>query len=95
MNLPMIVNAAAAGGPRPDATPRAERVRVRLWLPTTVIFALLAPFALALSPLLLLAPTGHRLGPHTALAVGAVLFSLSGTQIEVEAPDAIVRIHLL
>ena len=89
----------AVAPPRITVLPREETearpVRVRLWLPTTVFFALLAPFALALSPLLLLAPTRYRLGPHTALAVGAVLFSLSGTHIEVEAPDALVRIHLL
>lgn len=95
MNPPLITASPGTIPHAPAESARAGRVHVRLWLPTTVIFALLAPFALALSPLLLLAPTGYRLGPHTALAVGAVLFSLSGTHIEVEAPDAVVRIHLL
>lgn len=74
--------------------PRAGRTRVNLWLPSTILFALLAPFALALSPLLLLAPTRYRLGPHTVLALGAVLFALHGTRIDVDTPEARVRIHL-
>lgn len=79
-----------------DPPAKAEGpVRVSLWLPTTILFALLAPFALVFSPFLLLAPPRYRLGPHTVFAVGAVLFSLSGTHIEVEAPDCRVRIHLL
>jgi hypothetical protein len=74
--------------------PAPSRAHVSLWVPTTVIFALLAPFALALSPFLLLAPPRYRLGPHTVLAFGAVLFALSGTHVDVDTPDARVRIQL-
>jgi hypothetical protein len=40
---------------RRDAAP-AGPTRISLWLPTTAIFSLLAPFALLLLPLLYLAP---------------------------------------
>ncbi|CAN5315832.1 hypothetical protein BH11PSE2_BH11PSE2_00500 [soil metagenome] len=88
------------GAPR---RPRAERVhaikaeakKIRLWLPlpVSVLWALLAPFALLLSPLLYLAPRGYRLnGPEAAWRIGAVLFALSGTRIEIRSRDADILI---
>ena len=74
--------------------PAPSRTYISLWLPTTVIFAFLAPFALALSPFLLLAPPRYRLGPHSVLAFGAVLFALSGTHVDVDTPDARIRLQL-
>ncbi|MGZ3315519.1 MAG: hypothetical protein ACXU8Q_15225, partial [Caulobacteraceae bacterium] len=71
---------------RPQA-PGHRRVVVRLWLPLTLIFLLLAPFALLLSPLLYWAPRGYRERPFaTVLGVGALLLSLGGTVVEVDTP---------
>ncbi|HET6971274.1 MAG TPA: hypothetical protein VFH92_09115 [Phenylobacterium sp.] len=73
----------------------ARPVRVSLWLPTTALFALLAPFALILLPFLYLAP--RRILPDPAgvlVGVGRLLLSLSGTHVEVDTPDAHVRLRL-
>ena len=79
----------------PDA-PRRGPARVRLWLPLTPLFLILAPFALLLSLLGYLVPPRLRPDPvQTALAVGAVLLSLGGTQVLVDCADAKVRIHIL
>lgn len=70
-------------------------VRVGLWLPTTLIFLLLAPFALLLIPFLYLTP--RRIVPAPArsvVAIGALLLSLGGTEVDVDAADARVRIRL-
>lgn len=85
-----------------------KRTVVRLWLPLTPLWILLAPFALLLAPLLLLAPqlmpdrAGARavraslaVRPYrTAFALGAVLIALSGTVVDVDTPDALVRIRI-
>jgi hypothetical protein len=75
---------------------RPTRVtRVSLWLPTTAIFALLAPFALVLLPFLYLAPRRILPDPAAALVgVGRLLLSLGGTHVEVDTPDARVRLRL-
>lgn len=102
---PIIVRPQdVTSAPRPRRpTARRERARLRreergslrvsLWIPATMIFALLAPFALVLSPVLLFA-SRYRLGPHTVFMLGAVLLALSGTEIEVDAPDCRIRIYL-
>ncbi|MBW8816303.1 MAG: hypothetical protein JF588_23030 [Caulobacterales bacterium] len=75
---------------RPD-----RRVRVGLWLPTTVLFALLAPFALMLLPLLYLVPRRFLPDPAGALfGLGRLLLSLSGMRVEVDTPAAYVRLRL-
>lgn len=72
------------------------RTRVRLWLPLTPLFWVLAPFAILLAPLILLAPPLWRMNPYfTAYAVGRVLLALGGTDIDVDTPDARVRIKIL
>ncbi len=85
-----------------------KRVVVRLWLPLTPLWLILAPFALLLAPLVLLAPRlipnrpGARavraamaVRPYqTAFAVGGALMALSGTLVEVDTPDALVRIRI-
>ncbi|MEO8114227.1 MAG: hypothetical protein ABI655_07605 [Phenylobacterium sp.] len=71
------------------------RTVVRLWLPTTALFLLLAPFALLASPLFY--PFAWRFGVNptaAALALGRLLLSLGGTSIDVDTPDALVRIKL-
>ena len=77
--------------------PLAERRRTRiaLWLPTTALFLLLAPFALLTLPFLYLAPREVLPRPAaTLIGVGAVLLSLGGTEIDVDCRDARVRLHL-
>ena len=84
------------GGARPVAHAERPPTMVRLWLPLTVLFLLLAPFALLLSPLLYFVPRPWRLSPlATVLAVGAFLLALGGTDIEVRTHDAIVRLKIL
>jgi len=78
------------------AEPAPRRTRVSLWLPLTPIFWMLAPFAMLLAPLILLAPPLWRMNPYvTVYAIGRVLIALGGTDIDVDAPDARVRIKIL
>jgi hypothetical protein len=76
---------------------RAHRTVVRLWLPLTPLAWLLAPFALLLAPLAWLAPPPFRPvnAYAAALAVGRVLTLLGGTFVDVDCPDALVRIRIL
>lgn len=70
-------------------------VRMSLWLPVTPLFAALAPFAMLLAPLMLLAPPMWRVNPYLAVfTLGRVLLSLGGTEIDVDAHDARIRIRL-
>jgi hypothetical protein len=69
--------------------------RVSLWLPTSLIFVLLAPFAVLLTPLLFLLPRPYRPSPSAVVILGEALLSLSGTHVEVDTPAARVRLHLL
>jgi hypothetical protein len=79
--------------PHPPLQPR--RTVVRLWLPMTPIFLLLAPFALLLAPLIYFAPRPYAARPFaTVLGVGALLLSLGGTVVDVDTPDALVRIKI-
>ena len=76
---------------------RAERgpVNVVLWIPSTLIFTLLSPFAILLTPFLYLAPRSVIEDPaHTVAALGRVLLSLGGTVVEVDAPDTHVHLRL-
>jgi hypothetical protein len=73
----------------------AEPFRLNLWVPTTALFLLLAPLPILAMPLLYLAP--RRVLPDPiglVLGVGRLLSSLGGTTIEVEAPEARIRIRL-
>jgi hypothetical protein len=77
------------------AQPMRRRTVVRLWLPATFIFLLLAPFALMLTPLVCLAPRPYGDRPlATVLGVGRLLLSLGGVVVDVETPDALVRIRI-
>jgi hypothetical protein len=104
-----IMEARAAGdtSPRPPAAPvrpaplypapaaPRRRTVVRLWLPATLIFLLLAPFALLLAPLLYFAPPPYGARPFATVAgLGRVLLSLGGTVVDVDTPDALVRIWI-
>lgn len=80
----------------PSDQPRRGPTRIRLWLPLTPLFLILAPFALTLSLLGYLVPPRLRPDPIlAALAVGALLLSLGGTRILVDTADAKIRIHIL
>jgi hypothetical protein len=71
-------------------------MRIRLWIPLTPLLAMLAPFVLLASPLV-------RLGRHTrhvpafraAWGLGSVLMALSGTSVNVETREAVIRIYIL
>ena len=78
------------------ARPPRSRTVVRLWLPTTFIFLLLAPFAFLLAPCIYVCtPPALRTPPFaTALAFGRVLLSLSGTVVHVDTPEALVSIRV-
>jgi hypothetical protein len=92
-----LAPAAGARRVRPMAPPDAgdDRVVVRLWLPLTLLFILLAPFAMLLSPLLWLAPEPYRINPiRTVFSLGAVLLSLGGTVVDVDVADARVLIRI-
>jgi len=81
---------------RPVARPMRRPTVVRLWLPLTALFLLLAPFALLLSPFLYVVPRPWRLSPlATVLAGGAFLLALGGTDIDVRTHDAIVRLKIV
>lgn len=84
---------ASAHAPAPRAV--HGRFVLRLWLPLTLVFLLLAPFALLLAPCLYFAPPAYRHRPFaTVLGVGAALLSLGGTLVEVDTPEALVRIRI-
>jgi hypothetical protein len=78
-------------------TPRADHdVRLRLWLPLTPLWLLLGPVVVLAFPLIALACLPWRLNPFALVgALGQLLLSLSGTQVEIEAPGASIRIHIL
>jgi hypothetical protein len=65
----------------------ARRKRTKLWLPLplTIVWVLLAPLALILSLFSWWLPDRFApfRGPRAAIAIGALLLSLSGTIIEV------------
>jgi hypothetical protein len=74
-----------------EASQLAPPKRVRLWLPLPLSFlwVLLAPFAMILSLFAWVAPPRYRVnGPLAAIRIGALLFSLSGTLIEVKSAEA-------
>jgi hypothetical protein len=81
---------ARSAPPRPH-----DRTVVRLWLPLTPLWLILGPFALLAAPLLLLAPRLRGVRPfRAAFAIGGALLALSGTVIDVDTPDAHVRIRI-
>lgn len=94
-NAANVTEAAPRRSPAPAAEQHPRRTVVRLWLPATLIFLLLAPFALLLAPFLYFAPRRYAVRPLAAvLGVGQVLLALSGTVVDVDTPDALVRIRL-
>jgi hypothetical protein len=92
-----IVTPATPLRPLAPALPERPQRRtvVRLWLPMTAIFLLLSPFAILLSPLIYFAPPPYGYRPFaTVWGIGALLLSLGGTVVDVDTPDALVRIKI-
>jgi hypothetical protein len=83
---------------RSSPEPRGPRRRVviRLWLPLTLLFLLLAPFAFLLAPCIYcFTPPAYRTRPFAAvLGLGQVLLSLGGTVVDVDAPGARVSLRI-
>ena len=72
-----------------------HRTVVRLWLPLTPLWLILSPFAILCAPLLMLAPQTRGIRPfRAAFAIGAMLLALSGTEVDVDTADALVRIRI-
>ena len=90
--------AGSAGQPaeaRPRGAAPAKRTIVRLWLPLTPLWLVLSPFALLLAPVLAFVPATRGVPPYrAALAMGSALIALSGTTINVDTRDAVVRIRI-
>ncbi len=94
--------------PRRGHATGEKRTVIRLWLPLTALWIILAPFALLFAPLLALVPpllpnrprvrairASLAIRPYrTAFALGAVLIAMSGTVVDVDTPDALVRIRI-
>jgi hypothetical protein len=72
-----------------------KRTAIRLWLPLTPLWVLLAPFAILFAPALMLFPETRGLPPYrTAFTLGAALLALSGTVIDIDGRDALVRVRI-
>lgn len=79
----------------PKARPKRRPFTLRLWLPVSILFLLLAPFAaLALPVLWLAAPLGRRNWAPALFSIGAVLMALHGTRIEVRASHVNLNLEL-
>jgi hypothetical protein len=94
----MMVLAAQSPGQSPvQAGPAAQRkpVHLRLWLPLTPLFWLLAPLALLFAPFVWIAMPHRPRNPYAAaIALGRVLVSLGGTIVDVEAPGSRLFIRI-
>ncbi|HLY80635.1 MAG TPA: hypothetical protein VKQ70_14740 [Caulobacteraceae bacterium] len=94
-HLREAVRDASGGAPPKPVAARAHRTVVRLWVPLTPLWIILSPFAILAAPLLLIVPQTRGIRPFRAIfAVGRALFALSGTVVDVDTPDALVRIRI-
>jgi hypothetical protein len=68
----------------------------RLWIPLFAVWLLLLPLALFVLPIVFIACVVFDVDPIAAIgSVLAILASLSGTHIEVDAPNAFVFFHII
>ena len=68
---------------------------LRLWLPLTPLFVLLAPFALLILAICIFLPRPLGINPaQMMLSVGRMLMALNGTEVEVESPHASLLIKI-
>jgi len=93
---PMTMDGAPLGPIAYARRRRAKRPVIRLWIPLFLLWLLLAPIALLLSPLLIVVWAAGRWRVfQIAGALIGLLAGLSGTQIEVDGPDALIFIRIL
>lgn len=77
--------------------PEESKLRrpLRLWLPLTPLFVLLAPLVLLIMGIAVFLPRPLGVNPaQMMLSVGRMLMALNGTQVEVESPHASVLIKI-
>jgi hypothetical protein len=68
----------------------------RLWIPLVLIWLLLVPLAVLLSPFILIACLVCRVSPFRAVAVlWQILSALNDTELEVEHRSAGLSFHIL
>jgi hypothetical protein len=68
---------------------------LRLWLPLTPLFILLAPLMLLVMGIAVFLPRPLGVNPaQMVLGVGRMLMALNGTEVEVESPHASVLIKI-
>jgi hypothetical protein len=78
----------------PGAGPvRRRRKQITLFLPISPLLAAIGPAAFLLSPPARGLPVRQKL--KAAAAVGATLFALSGMDIAIDSPQALIRIRIL
>ena len=78
----------------PPPAPRPPVV-VRLWVPVTPLFLLLSPIPILAIPLLYLIPIRQMNWAAAVFAVGRVLLTVGGADIDVKTRDAVVRLKFL
>jgi hypothetical protein len=72
----------------------ATKRQFHLWIPLLLIWVLLLPFVLLLTPLVFVACLVERVDPIRGVSVYWQLFSsLRGLRVEVEDPGARIRIY--
>jgi len=75
--------------------PRRGR-SIRLWLPLFLIWFLLVVLGVLLSPIIVIACLIAGLNPFTAVwGLIRVFLALAGTEIEIQAPDALVLVRVV
>jgi len=74
----------------------AGGARIGFWTPLFLVWMLLLPLAILLSPLLIVMCLAMRLNPvRAAGALAGVLCGLSGARVEVESPGATVLVRIV
>ena len=82
--------------PRGSNATTSKRLRLRLWAPLSLLWVLLAPFALILAAAAEFTPLADQIPPFLAVRrLGEVLFALSGTLVEVDTPTALISVRIL
>ena len=77
-----------------DTIPMATKRQFHLWIPLLLVWVLLLPFVLLLTPLVFVACLVERVDPIRGVSVYWQLFSsLRGLRVEVEDPGARIRIY--
>ena len=73
---------------------RGEPVRISLWIPTTALAVLAAPLLVLALPVVNGVVLAGRLDPRAVGLLLRTILALSGTEVDVQAPGASVRLRL-